>query len=242
MKLYVACITLLLKYALAYEYLEFSDVIKNYESYMKNNRIQCIRKSHVEPYMIDDLLNKGVFVENENLKEYFVCVYLDLGMLTQNGAFVKKEMLKYIGVDNPIIKEKIYGLCSKPKGDKNTEKVWHANFNIIIRNYENNINGICIKESKVSPSMAEDSISKDILVDNKELKEFQFCIHLKAGAIDKNGNLNKDMIIFYLGTGDAKIDEAFYEKCRNLTADTATEKMWKVLKCRQSFLKSVRNK
>ncbi|KAF5295255.1 hypothetical protein FQA39_LY13120 [Lamprigera yunnana] len=132
---------------------------------------------------------------------------------------------------------KVYILISVVISIQYINALFIDNFNVIIGNYEKYIEDLCAEESKVSPQLAKALISEGTLVDNKELKKFLFCIYLKAGITDKDGNVHEDIIAFYLGTGDPKIDEALYKRCASLTDDNATEKTWKIFKCRQNILK-----
>ncbi|KAF5271765.1 hypothetical protein FQA39_LY08088 [Lamprigera yunnana] len=116
------------------------------------------------------------------------------------------------------------------------------NFGDVIENYEEYLKGIgetCIAVSKVSPELVQGLVYEGVFPENNELKEFVLCVGLGLGIIDENGNLDKDKTMSYIGTDDAKINEAVYEKCASVTADTAIDKIWGVGTCIYNTVKSL---
>ncbi|KAF5271766.1 hypothetical protein FQA39_LY08089 [Lamprigera yunnana] len=94
-------------------------------------------------------------------------------------------------------------------------------------NYMQDIGNTCIKDSKVSPQLVRDVIYKGIFANNQELKEFVLCVALRLNIVDENGNINKDVLMAYIGTDDAKMNEIVYKQCTSLTSDAIIEKLWK---------------
>ncbi|KAF5271698.1 hypothetical protein FQA39_LY08021 [Lamprigera yunnana] len=118
-------ITMLLQNAAANDTPDFSVVIKDYESYIKNTKDLCSVTSNADPKMVDDLLKNGIFFEDENLKKYMACIYLYLGIVNPEGIINKDTVIEYVGVDDSKIKEVIYRMCSYPKGRNVTDIVWN---------------------------------------------------------------------------------------------------------------------
>ncbi|KAB0790250.1 hypothetical protein PPYR_15417 [Photinus pyralis] len=89
----------------------FLTALENYETYAAPYRDVCIRESGVEASAVDALFKTGDLQETEEMGLFISCLMLNLGVLYPNGQLNEQNLMKYIGVQNPVLADLVFNTC-----------------------------------------------------------------------------------------------------------------------------------
>ncbi|KAF5289872.1 hypothetical protein FQR65_LT02006 [Abscondita terminalis] len=101
---------------------KFDDVIDNYKSIIEDTSHECTDESGVNPKLMDDLLHKGIYVEDRKLKCYLRCTYLKLGIINPNGHVDENVLKLTAGTTDQNILEAVVNNCKNISGNDLCEK------------------------------------------------------------------------------------------------------------------------
>ncbi|KAF5271704.1 hypothetical protein FQA39_LY08027 [Lamprigera yunnana] len=87
--------------------------IDNYIEYFKDDEVTpCVKESGVDIVNLMALLrNKFHVVSEKPLMKYFICAYLRMGILNEDGSVNKQQMMSHFGVSNRDVQEKLFEIC-----------------------------------------------------------------------------------------------------------------------------------
>nr|XP_022913524.1 uncharacterized protein LOC111424235 [Onthophagus taurus] len=92
------------------------------EALFKNVIIKCEKEANIERTLIIDLMNKKI-ADDDVLKHFLFCCYLQLGLMRQDGTLNKEAMINF--GDNFIGDAKVaFAACSNTKGGNGLETAY----------------------------------------------------------------------------------------------------------------------
>ncbi|KAF5271701.1 hypothetical protein FQA39_LY08024 [Lamprigera yunnana] len=75
LKDYMLCILLNLKIVSLKEFLE---AVNNDDSYIKAIKVTCVANANADPELVDAIFSEGMFPDDDTLKDYMLCILLNL--------------------------------------------------------------------------------------------------------------------------------------------------------------------
>ncbi|KAF5298862.1 hypothetical protein FQA39_LY11674 [Lamprigera yunnana] len=121
MKVYIFILIAISLQCIAALYFDnFKEALENYEKYVEE---MCVKQSKVLPQLVENLKSKGIFEDNEKLKEFVFC-YDSIMRFMDEKDNINKDIMMY-NKDAPDVKTKrgIYERCGIPDTDSPHEKM-----------------------------------------------------------------------------------------------------------------------